>query len=501
MEQLAIFNWFRDVGQSKQNTRFLVVNALPGTGKTTTIIEGFKHIPASVKRIAYFVFNKKNQIEAEQKITDSRVIVKTLHSYGYSVIARAWGRIKVDNYADWQRAEQAAMELGITAIVRDHRTKGTKQGCPMPVLLSTVKLVSFLKNLYVNPTLDDIKFTIDARDINVYGEFADHNERLPELAMRVLELSKIRSHAISFDDMVWLPVVLNMVKPEFPFIVVDECQDMNENQLSMAIKAINPGGDGCLVGDNNQGMYSFRGSLMNALTVFKDRLGASELPLNVTRRCPKAVVTKVNEFLPHYQAAPEAPEGTVETLAHDKAIEIMTPGDAVLSRLNAPLMPLCLSLIRKGVSARVEGRDIGKALIQLTKSLRAKTMPEFTEALDNWLSAMIAKASGRDKDRKIELWQDQAETLRVIAETVNSPDEIESKIDALFIDSDYAKKPAVVCSSVHKAKGLEWSRVFVLSDSFNRRGNGVLTDDQAFEERNIKIVAWTRSKDRLVFVS
>ena len=54
-----------------------------------------------------------------------------------------------------------------------------------------------------------------------------------------------------------------------------------------------------------------------------------------------------------------------------------------------------------------------------------------------------------------------------------------------------ARKPAVVCSSVHKAKGLEWNRVCLVESSFkNREAEG--------EEANIYYVAVTRAKKILV---
>ena len=77
-EQIAIFNWYAS------GTGNVVVEALAGTGKTTTIKEAFTYVHPDVTSILYAVFNKRNQKEAEAKITDPRVDVKTLHSLGYS---------------------------------------------------------------------------------------------------------------------------------------------------------------------------------------------------------------------------------------------------------------------------------------------------------------------------------------------------------------------------------------------------------------------------------
>jgi superfamily I DNA/RNA helicase len=55
--------------------------------------------------------------------------------------------------------------------------------------------------------------------------------------------------------------------------------------------------------------------------------------------------------------------------------------------------------------------------------------------------------------------------------------------------------PAIVCSSVHKAKGLEARRVFVLTETLYCQGKRINQ-----EERNIHYVAITRAKEVLVLV-
>src|ERR1035441_7091123 len=98
-EQKAIFGFFAE-GQGH-----LVVEAYAGTGKTTTIREAFSHAPE--RRMLYAVFNKRAQKEAEAKITDDRVEVRTLHSLGYMFIKNVWSNAKADNDIEYERAVQA----------------------------------------------------------------------------------------------------------------------------------------------------------------------------------------------------------------------------------------------------------------------------------------------------------------------------------------------------------------------------------------------------------
>lgn len=69
--------------------------------------------------------------------------------------------------------------------------------------------------------------------------------------------------------------------------------------------------------------------------------------------------------------------------------------------------------------------------------------------------------------------------------------EIRARIDALFADKDDHGR--IICTTVHKAKGLERRRAFVMIDTFKlSRGT---------EEQNLYYVAVTRAQESLVLVS
>jgi DNA helicase-2/ATP-dependent DNA helicase PcrA len=296
--------------------------------------------------------------------------------------------------------------------------------------------------------------------------------------------------------MVWLPVAAGWVKPSFSLVVVDEAQDMNLPQLLMAERACKTGGRICIVGDDKQAIYGFRGAASDGMHLMKQRLNASTLGLTTTYRCPKAVVALANEIVTDYTAAPSAPEGEVRELALGAAVASLVPGDAVLSRLNAPLMGICLGLLRKGTPARVEGRDIGQQLVGMVRKLKAKSVPDFLSKLARWGEKQIARANaagGKYVQNKIELANDQVATLTAIADGCANVSQVEARITEIFQDSQGNRTPAVVCSSVHKAKGLEWNTVCLVNSSF-RHG---LADANS-EEANIFYVAVTRAKKILI---
>lgn len=490
-EQQAIFGWFRT------GTGSLVVMARAGTGKTTTIKQAFTYAPEEA--MLYAVFNKKNQIEAAEAISDPRVEIKTLHSVGFMFIQQVWPNSKPDDSVETDRIQNL---LGDAA--------------PKEVKTQVRKLVGFAKNTLVNPSLEELVSLAEDRSIECPQFELEENggwsrTKLAAVTLEVLAASKIqdRQGRISFNDMVWLPVAMNWVRAWYDLVVVDEAQDMNLPQLLMAKACMKPGGRVCVVGDDRQAIYNFRGAASDGMTMMKNSLSAIQLGLTTTYRCPKSVVAMAAAIVPDYRAADTAPEGTVShstmiTLESDLKI-----GDAVLSRANAPLMPVCLSLLRKGTPARIEGRDLGKALIELVEKLNARTVPQFLTKVEAWGTKQTARFSNTKnfEDKAAEI-NDQVATLTAIAEGASSVREIISRISSVFQDSGTGSKPAVVLSTVHKAKGLEWNKVFILSETFNRRRpknaapiSPEQAEKQAKEEANVYYVALTRAKQELVLVS
>ena len=460
-EQTDIFDWFK----SAQGA--LVVKARAGTGKTTTIKAAFEHAPEA--RILYAVFNKKNQIEAQEKIKDPRVEVKTLHSLGFAFIKRIWRNARPEPDVETDRVNSCA----------------NFEDCPEE-RAAVIKLVSFAKNTCIAPLRPDLERICQEQDI----EF----QRLDgiDIALRAIERAKQQDSRdrISFDDMVWLPVAMGCVRPWYGLVCIDEAQDMNMPQLMMARGAVMPGGRIVVIGDDRQAIYGFRGAVQGAMTMMKIQLHAQELGLKTTYRCPKSVVRLAQEIVPDYCASDSAPEGEVSPMGD---ISRAQPGDAILSRLNAPLMPLALGLIRNGVPARIEGRDLGKQLSQMARTMKAKSVPHFIERVGSWLQKTRKRLENTKHGKKrMEQSDDIAQTLIALAENASGVPEIETRISGLFDDTTQFSKPAVVLSSVHKAKGLEWKRVFILSETF-RRGKGI-------EEDNIFYVAITRAMCSLFIV-
>ena len=119
---------------------------------------------------------------------------------------------------------------------------------------------------------------------------------------------------------------------------------------------------------------------------------------------------------------------------------------------------------------RIEGKEVGKQLLAMVRKLKARSVPDFLARVQRWEDKQVNRLKGlRDTEAKRAAIRDQRETLVAVAEGCANVMEIETRIKSLFQDSDESPRPAVVLSSVHKAKGLEWDRVFVLNWTFSKR--------------------------------
>jgi len=487
-EQLAILQWGR-TGKGH-----LVIRARAGTGKTFISVKLFDECPEEA--MCYLVYNSRNRVEAKEKISNPRVDVHSQNSLGYRFVREVWPKAKPEegDPVEYERVERAC-----------------GKDTPAEVQSQVYRLVGFAKNTTIDPSVEELADICEERDIRAEA-FEDEGAggwlpvKLARCAKLVLDysLEKDPENRISFNDQVWLPVRKNWAHPCYDLILVDEAQDTNVVQLTMAKRALRPTGRMVVVGDDCQAIYDFRGAASDSLDMLKAELHAAELGLTVTRRCPKKTVELVAKSLvPDYKAEDDAPEGQFETIVETVLLDWAKPGDAILSRINAPLMGYCLQLLKRGTPARIQGRDIGASLRATVRKMKAKSVPHFLTKLEAWADKQKNRFKNTKRyEQKCEEINDTRETLAAVAEGAASVAEIEARISRLFQDNDKESGPAVVLSSVHKAKGLEWDRIFLLERTFNRKrpvNAPPPTARQVKEEKNIRYVALTRTKSTTVF--
>jgi superfamily I DNA/RNA helicase len=476
-EQERIFSYLKT---GKGNA---VVQARAGSGKTYTNLYGLESAPES--SIYYGTFGKYNQLDAASKIKDkTKIDARTFNSLGNGFVARNWRRVKPSGYTEFNRIKTIYPEA------------------PKQVHFQTASLVSYLKGTLIRPTLDEAIKAANLRGIDA-GNHANQFsvQKMAEMALESIKLSLEypRDGRISFDDQIFLPNALGWIQKSYDMVVIDECQDLSLPQLSLAMGVCKDGGRIIMTGDDRQGMFGWRGGMSDCMGIFQDKLNAQQLKLTISYRCPKNVIKLAQTIVPDIQAAPNAIDGIVETGSKEKMESQIKVNDVILSRTNAPLAKHALSLIRKRIPAYVRGREIGSELKRTIDDIDARDATDFLSKLEIWQSIRVARATGWLADTRIAAINDTAETLRVLAESAITVEDIRNNIDKLFLDADGVKVPSVILSTVHRFKGLQAINVNVLMESFKgRRG---LTPIEQKEEENILYVAYTRSQSRLSLIS
>ena len=457
---------FRDIARGTGHT---VVIARAGSGKTSTIVEGFKYLPKG-KKTLMVAFNKAIAEELKQR-APSYVDVMTLHSLGFRAIKQSFG-------ADVVLENDKCNELIKTLIGDDYDMWEVNQ--------SIAKCVSLCKG-FLFDTPSKIGDLIDKFGIEIFDY---SREKFIELVIKTLGLCKAKKNVIDFDDMIWFPFVYRLNVGKFDVVFVDEAQDLNAAQMAMVLSANKMDGRIIAVGDPAQSIYQFRGADSEAIPNFITKLGAKTLPLSVTYRCPKLVVELAQKVVPDIEAAEGAPDGTVEDVPAEQLLRLVRPGDFVLSRTNAPLIKHCMALLKAGIPANIQGRDVGSNLIYFIKKSKAKTINAFITYVNTWREVEVKRLLSEKKDSMVAI--DKSECLLNLCEGTLTIKDLKETITKLFNDVDDAAK--VMFSTTHKAKGLERDRVFVLANTY-RYGPGV-----EGEEANLWYVAVTRSKSELYLV-
>lgn len=454
---------FEAVANTEHN---LVVQARAGTGKTTTLVEALTWRPAGLSTVA-IAFNKAMQVELAGRVPPG-VDTKTLHSVGFAACKNARPAIQVDNDK-------------IYKIIKRLYPKAFNQ------LGKIKRLVGLGKNTL--ETTHEGLWTLAERH-NLDDDEEHPIELLVEQAQKVLVESDNDLTVMDFDDMIYLPASRGWSPRTADFVMVDEAQDLNVPQLILVDGMLRNGGRLLAVGDDRQAIYGWRGAGDGVLMTLVREFNAKLLPMPITYRCPKKVVAIAKTVVEDFTAPPDAIEGEVAHKTIEQLLEEAAPGDFVLSRTNAPLMKLAIELLKLDRPATIAGKDIGKSLGQLITKSKTSSVAELSAWLENYLRAELIRLSERETE--LEESVDRIEAVRALCEGLSKTSDVQDRITRIFSDSDAANR--IVCSTVHRAKGLERDRVWLLEETFASGYKSRYTD-------NLYYVAVTRARKSLFFAS
>ena len=143
----------------------------------------------------------------------------------------------------------------------------------------------------------------DTYAAKVRGDF--RREKISEVYERYQKRLK-ENNAIDFDDIINYTIKILMENPDvleyysnkFQYVLVDEYQDTNKSQFTLVTMLASKHGNITAVGDNDQGIYSFRGAdISNILNFEKDFPGTKIIKLEQNYRCTGNILKVANAVI------------------------------------------------------------------------------------------------------------------------------------------------------------------------------------------------------------
>lgn len=274
----------------------LLILAGAGSGKTsvltTRVAYLIKERGVDPRSIVAITFTNKAAKEMKERIiklvgsTGYNIQISTFHSFGLRIIKENHERLGYDrNFTILDSDDSLTV---IKKILKDLNIDSKRYN---PKFIKNK--ISSCKNEMVTPDKYKVLVNDEVSDI-IYKVYKKYQETL------------LRSNSLDFDDLLVKPIelfnkhpdVLQQYQELFKYIFIDEYQDTNEVQyifskmLSAKYKNI------CVVGDDAQSIYSFRGAnFKNILNFEKDYKDARVILLEQNYRSTKTILNAANSVI------------------------------------------------------------------------------------------------------------------------------------------------------------------------------------------------------------
>nr|DAV73303.1 MAG TPA: REP HELICASE [Bacteriophage sp.] len=537
--QQDILDFFLNNPQSN-----MLVNALAGSGKSTTACMLSEHSKTSD---LYIAFNASVVEEFKKKIKNPKTKVMTMHSLAYSIML----------YNVEQESKDSGEKPKGFGSQRSKRTVSLDNFKPHKILdeeitkrygryIEFAKRV-FLKDNYVNLynlcrlTLTDMSSNKDVSrlidDHVLFLYYGDEGYSAPDISeitstLKILDTKSRQQFetqgVIDFTDMLW--ITFNKLKYdnwEVPYwalytnIYCDEVQDFSNIQLNFLKFIKRTKGRYVFIGDFHQAIYNFAGANAQAFNQIPKMFAPVEtFDLPICYRCAKSHLSRVNrEYGIPILPCDDAPMGFVKTIDKNKISEYAKAGDMVISRKNKWIAEVVLDLARNGTPIFIEDKDMVAAIkrqILSSKCTSVGTLEKFLQkVISNYNKKLFEIVS-----KNVREGGHEEERLEAVAETNSKIDNTSFLLEILegylenhassdsiskfsnFIDKLLNTTPSPNCvrlCSIHKAKGLEATNVFVLNEAkinYDFRNS----KEQNIQEKNLSYIATTRAKEGLYLV-
>lgn len=523
-----------------------IIDAVAGAGKTTTLMGCIQHVPNPYDTL-FCAFNRSIRKEIQHKFQQmgKNVAVKTNHALGLQILR---GKMQVDLNDDKYKLilhdkgffklieHEVDAILGYQHVMSLSKIREIEEKRASVDDASIIHLFNFSKEVlnYVIGLLleinDKYRLTLCEDTPEAYWQMGDHfgifdsnktyhyhREELEHFfrAHQTIlkegnEMAKSQG-IIDYVDMLYLPHFLDLYPLiHYGFIFVDECQDLSRAQIEIVSKYLKPSGRVLAVGDPYQSIYGFAGADSDSFDRVKNLFNCQLLLLSDCFRCPVDVITiaqKIREDIKGFKT--EA--GVVVRLKKNQVLSRLIPGDLVISRRKEPLYEIAMKLVNNNVKVHLHPDEVDEMIGDYKSYFTPKELR--MKLTDDMIEDFLGKIEHRNISRIEKECANLDSAIRSvrIKEAVNM---LRGSLD-FFLDKyidwqlntinsilvrlketlRYLGDDAIRISSIHRAKGLENDRVFILE--YNKLPMGAIRPWQQIQERNLHYVAVTRPRKEL----
>lgn len=477
-EQIAIINSSGDIK----------INAIAGSGKTTTIIEYAGSRPRQSK-ILYLAFNKSVKLEAKKKFFDKglyNVSVETAHSIAYkNVVYGSQYKVAPQGYKTHEIVEMMGLrdngEKHSRYIIANHIDKFAAYFCNSDK--AKVQDLNYLDIVTDGKAKAFVKMS--------YG----YLEKMTRLFLGKMDSGEID---ITHDFYLKKYQLANPVLP-FDYILFDEGQDASPAMLDVFLKqkAVK-----VIVGDTHQQIYGWRFAVNSLEKVrFKTFHLSTSFRFSGDIASLAEGVLNFKNHLGNFQPIPITGKG------NSKAIKTK----AVLARTNLGLLLKAIEYVREKENLKriyFEGNinsytyaDEGASLydvLNLYNGRRKLIRDELIKSMKD-LNELIEYI---DKTEDVQLRM----MVEIVKEYGNEIPGILKGIKEKHVPNDEKEKAEMVFSTVHRCKGMEYDSVQLVNDFLTEeklekiikeQKEDEINRDKLNEEINLLYVAVTRTRNSI----
>ncbi len=476
-----------DIIQSSGNIK---INAVAGSGKTTTIIEYAKTRPAT-SRILYLAFNKSVKLDATKKFVEKglqNVKVETAHSLAFKhIVFKHNYKVKSQGYKTNEIAEilnlQATGEKYVQYIIANHINKFVAYFCNSDA--QRVQDLNYLETL------------TDAKASSFVKTFYNYIENQTRLFLSKMDKGEIEI----IHDFYLKKFQLSKPMLNYDYILFDEGQDASAAMVDIFL---NQKCTKVIVGDTHQQIYGWRYAV-NSL----EKVDFKTHHLSTSFRFAQPIADLAMEILKFKNHISEEPLKEVP-IKGEGAASKESKTKAVLARTNLGLLLKAIEYVTEKKKVKhiyFEGNinsytyaDEGASLYDVLNLYNGRHF-QIKDAMIKSMKDLRELQDYIDKTEDVQLRM----MVEVVKEYGNEIPGIIKSIKDKHVSNDEKEKAEMIFSTVHRCKGMEYDSVQIVNDFITEEKLEKLTDenkeklnrDKLNEEINLLYVAVTRTRNSL----